>query len=68
MIETVVIPVIREGAEGRSRFTVCVSTQVGCAMNCQVGTLIVVPLVPSLFSLWPLYVRDVVCVQTPATI
>ena len=33
-IETVLIPVIRESGQ-RHRITVCVSSQVGCAMNCQ---------------------------------
>lgn len=35
-IETVLIPVVREGGQ-RNRITICVSTQVGCAMNCQVS-------------------------------
>ena len=33
-IETVLIPVTREGSL-RPRTTLCVSSQVGCAMNCQ---------------------------------
>lgn len=33
-IETVLIPVIREGSL-KPRTTLCVSSQVGCAMNCQ---------------------------------
>mmetsp|Transcript_28832 Transcript_28832/g.74419 ORF Transcript_28832/g.74419 Transcript_28832/m.74419 type:complete len:452 (+) Transcript_28832:65-1420(+) len=33
-IETVIIPVVRELGQ-KSRLTLCVSTQVGCAMNCQ---------------------------------
>ncbi|KAJ9526768.1 hypothetical protein QJQ45_017480 [Haematococcus lacustris] len=34
VIETVLIPVVREAGQ-RQRITLCVSTQVGCAMNCQ---------------------------------
>lgn len=34
VIETVLIPVIREAGQ-RRRITLCVSSQVGCAMNCQ---------------------------------
>ena len=33
-VETVLIPVVRRGGS-RPRVTVCVSSQVGCAMNCQ---------------------------------
>ena len=33
-IETVLIPVVREGSF-KPRTTLCVSSQVGCAMNCQ---------------------------------
>lgn len=33
-IETVLIPVVREGSL-KARTTLCVSSQVGCAMNCQ---------------------------------
>jgi len=33
-VETVLIPIVRRGGE-RQRMTVCVSSQVGCAMNCQ---------------------------------
>lgn len=33
-VETVLIPIVRRGGE-RPRMTVCVSSQVGCAMNCQ---------------------------------
>ena len=33
-IETVLIPVVREGSL-KPRTTLCVSSQVGCAMNCQ---------------------------------
>eukprot|EP00798_Chlamydomonas_sp_ICE-L_P014122 gene14122-20076_t len=33
-IETVLIPVVRESGS-RNRITLCVSSQVGCAMNCQ---------------------------------
>ena len=33
-VETVIIPIVRRGGE-RPRVTVCVSSQVGCAMNCQ---------------------------------
>ena len=33
-VETVLIPIVRRGGE-RPRLTVCVSSQVGCAMNCQ---------------------------------
>ena len=33
-VETVLIPVVRRGG-ARPRVTVCVSSQVGCAMNCQ---------------------------------
>jgi adenine C2-methylase RlmN of 23S rRNA A2503 and tRNA A37 len=36
IVETVLIPVVRE-AGLRNRITICVSSQVGCAMNCQVG-------------------------------
>ena len=35
-VETVLIPVVRESG-GKPRITVCVSSQVGCAMNCQVS-------------------------------
>ncbi|GAX81183.1 hypothetical protein CEUSTIGMA_g8616.t1 [Chlamydomonas eustigma] len=34
VIETVLIPVVREAGQ-RCRITICLSTQVGCAMNCQ---------------------------------
>lgn len=34
-VETVLIPVVRRQGE-RKRITVCVSSQIGCAMNCQV--------------------------------
>ncbi len=33
-VETVLIPVVRRGG-ARPRLTICVSSQVGCAMNCQ---------------------------------
>lgn len=33
-IETVIIPMLR-GPQRKPRYTVCVSSQVGCAMNCQ---------------------------------
>jgi hypothetical protein len=33
-VETVLIPVVREGGT-KARVTLCVSSQVGCAMNCQ---------------------------------
>ncbi len=33
-VETVLIPVVRRHGE-RKRITVCVSSQIGCAMNCQ---------------------------------
>jgi adenine C2-methylase RlmN of 23S rRNA A2503 and tRNA A37 len=33
-VETVLIPVVRE-AGTKARITLCVSSQVGCAMNCQ---------------------------------
>ncbi|KAG1668029.1 hypothetical protein FOA52_006562 [Chlamydomonas sp. UWO 241] len=33
-VETVLIPVVREAGQ-RNRITICVSSQVGCAMNCQ---------------------------------
>jgi 23S rRNA (adenine2503-C2)-methyltransferase len=33
-VETVLIPVVREQGK-KPRITVCVSSQVGCAMNCQ---------------------------------
>lgn len=34
-VETVLIPVVREDTGARPRVTLCVSSQVGCAMNCQ---------------------------------
>lgn len=34
-VETVLIPVVRRQGE-RKRITVCVSSQIGCAMKCQV--------------------------------
>ena len=34
-VETVLIPIVREQGQ-KPRITLCVSSQVGCAMNCQV--------------------------------
>jgi 23S rRNA (adenine2503-C2)-methyltransferase len=34
-IETVLIPMAGSKGEGTSRYTCCISSQVGCAMNCQ---------------------------------
>ena len=34
LVETVLIPAVR-GREHKPRLTVCVSSQVGCGMNCQ---------------------------------
>lgn len=35
-VETVLIPMTNKSG-GNLRYTACLSTQVGCAMNCQVG-------------------------------